>query len=165
MGFSAGGHLCGTLGTLYDGAEVADIGGSAEIRPDVLGLCYPVAVSWGRTHEGSFRNLTMGDETLRRRLSLEKLVRPDMPPVFLWHTRHDASVPCRNSLILAQALEEQEIPFAMHIYHRGSHGLSVADETACMAPDGSWDVPGWVEAMLGFFREFDFCIAEEENAV
>lgn len=165
VGFSAGGHLCGTLGMLYDGAEVSEIGTSAQIRPDALGLCYPVAVSWGRTHEGSFRNLTLGDDALRSRLSLEKLVRPDMPPVFLWHTRQDTSVPCRNSLILAQALEEQAVPFALHIYHRGAHGLSVADETACLAPDISWDVPGWVEAMLGFFREFDFCIAGGEATV
>lgn len=165
VGFSAGGHLCGTLGMLYDGAEVADIGTSPEIRPDALGLCYPVAVSWGRTHEGSFRNLTLGDDALRSRLSLEKLARPDMPPVFLWHTRQDASVPCRNSLILAQALEEQNVPFALHIYHRGVHGLSVADETSCLAPEVSWDVPGWVEAMLGFFREFDFRIAEGEGTV
>lgn len=165
VGFSAGGHLCGTLGMLYDSAEVADIAASAQLRPDALGLCYPVAVSWGRTHEGSFQNLTLGDDALRSRLSLEKLARPDMPPVFLWHTRQDTAVPCRNSLILAQILEEQNVPFALHIYHRGAHGLSLADETSCLAPDASWDVPGWVEGMLGFFREFDFRITAGEGTV
>lgn len=168
IGFSAGGHLCGTLGMLYDGEEVSDIGNAAELRPDILGLCYPVAVSWGRTHEDSFQNLTLGDQTLRNRLSLEKLVRPDMPPVFLWHTRQDTAVPCRNSLLLSCALEEQGVPFALHIYHRGPHGLSVADETAYgvgAVPTVSNDVPGWVEAMLNFFREFDFHITEGEESV
>lgn len=166
VGFSAGGHLCGMLGTLYDDAVLKDIGSSEELRPDVLGMCYPVAVSWGKTHEGSFQNLTFGDEDLRRRLSLEKLVHSDMPPVFLWHTRQDQSVPCRNSLILATALAETDVPFAMHIYNRGPHGLSVADDTAYpvgKVPPVSRDVPGWVDSMMEFFREQGFQMKESEQ--
>lgn len=166
VGFSAGGHLCGTLGTLYDDEVLKEIGTAQQIRPDALGLCYPVAVSWGKTHEGSFKNLTFGDDELRSRLSLEKLVRSDMPPVFIWHTRQDASVPCRNSLILATALAETDVPFALHIYHQGPHGLSVADETAYPAenvPQISKDVPSWVEAMMDFFREQGFQIKDSEQ--
>ena len=114
------------------------------------------------------RKLKTYSTGMRQRLSLEKLVRADMPPVFLWHTRQDASVPCRNSLLLAAALEEQNVPFALHIYHKGPHGLSVADETAYSVgavPTISGDVPGWVDAMQGFFREFDFCIADGEGSV
>lgn len=165
VGFSAGGHLCGMLGTLFDAPEVADIAAGYLLRPDALGLCYPVAVSWGRTHEGSFQNLTMGDEALRSRLSLEKLVRSDMPPVFLWHTRQDASVPCRNSLILAAALEEADVSFALHIYHTGPHGLSVADETVYTAssiPAISRDVPCWMDSMMDYFRELGFRITNLE---
>lgn len=156
MGFSAGGHLCGTLGTLYDAPEVADIGPGQLLRPDALGLCYPVAVSWGRTHDGSFDNLCGDDARLRQRLSLDALVRPDMPPVFLWHTRDDETVPVRNSLILAQKLEEAGIDFAMHIYRRGVHGLSTADGQSYpmeKVPSVSWDVPGWLEAEIRFFEE------------
>ncbi len=156
MGFSAGGHLCGTLGTLYDCPEVAGIGPAELLRPDALGLCYPVAVSWGRTHDGSFQYLCGEDAALRRRLSLDACVRPDMPPVFLWHTRDDGSVPVRNSLILAQKLEEAGVDFAMHIYRRGVHGLSTADEQSYPmggAPEVSWDVPGWLEAQMAFFEE------------
>lgn len=156
MGFSAGGHLCGTLGTLYDSPEVCDIGPGKLLRPDALGLCYPVAVSWGNTHEGSFRCLCGGDEQLRKRLSLDALVRPDMPPVFLWHTRNDETVPVRNSLILAQRLEEMGIDFAMHVYRRGKHGLSTADSQSYPmegVPPVSWDVPGWLEAEIRFFEE------------
>lgn len=156
IGFSAGGHLCGTLGTMYDGKEVADLAPAALIRPDALGLCYPVAVSWGRTHEESFENISGGNSALRERLSLDKLVRRDMPPVFLWHTRQDASVPCRNSLLLACALEEAGVDFTFHLYHWGKHGLSNADETVYPAdgvPQVSWDVPGWLNAMVRFFEE------------
>lgn len=45
IGFSAGGHLCGTLGMMYDCPEVADIELPEKIRPNALGLAYPVAVS------------------------------------------------------------------------------------------------------------------------
>lgn len=155
-GFSAGGHLCGTLGTLFDAPEVADIAPAEILRPDALGLCYPVAVEWGRTHEESFRNISGGDEALRKRLSLDRLVRKDMPPVFLWHTRSDASVPCRNSLQLAVALEEAGVEFALHVYRSGPHGLSTADEMAYAVgnvPQMSWDVPGWLEAEVRFFAE------------
>ena len=167
-GFSAGGHLCGTLGTLFDSPEVADLAPPKMICPDALGLCYPVAVSWGKTHEGSFLNLCGEDRELRERLSLDKLVRADMPPVFLWHTRNDEAVPVRNSLILARSLEEKGIDFAMHIYRDGRHGLSTADGQAYpvnAVPRVSWDVPGWVEAEIRFFEDIgmkcrDFMVEE-----
>ena len=168
MGFSAGGHLCGCLGTLFDSPELADLGMPEQLRPDALGLCYPVAVSWGRTHEGSFDNLTGGDTALRQRLSLDRLVRPDMPPAFLWHTRNDASVPCRNSLILAQAMEEAGVDFVLHIYREGKHGLSTADAMAYPVydlPRISWDVPGWLEACIRFFEEIGLTVTDKEECV
>lgn len=166
LGFSAGGHLCGTLGTLYDSPEVADLGTARQLRPDALALCYPVAAAWGNTHEESFENISGGDSRLRQRLSLDRLVRPDMPPVFLWHTRDDGSVPCRNSLVLAQALETAGVDFALHIYHHGKHGLSTADAMAYPAqalPDISWDVPGWLEAAIRFFEEVGLVITDREG--
>ena len=156
IGFSAGGHLCGTLGMLYDAPEVAGIGTARELRPDALGLCYPVAVSWGPTHEGSFKNLCGEDTALRHRLSLDKLVRPDMPPVYLWHTRDDGTVPCRNTLVLANALAEAGVDMALRVYRHGYHGLSTADEQTNPAgelPELSPDIPHWPEEMMGFFRE------------
>ena len=166
IGFSAGAHLCGTLGTLYDGPEVSDLGSSTLLRPDALGLCYPVAIGWGDTHEVSFETISGGDPLLREKLSLDNLVRPDMPPVFLWHTRDDASVPCRNSLVLAAALDEMGIDFALHLYRHGQHGLSTGDDMvfpAHQVPEMSWDVPGWVDSMQKFFIEVGFQMTDKEN--
>ena len=163
IGFSAGGHLCGTLGTMYDCPEVADLGDAALLRPDALCMCYPVAVAWGNTHQGTFRNISGGDEALRMRLSIDKLVRPDMPPVFLWHTRDDASVPVRNSLILAEALDEQGITFAMNIYAHGRHGLSTADDLVYNTndmPTYSPTVPGWTKDAISFLAEQGFRITD-----
>ena len=156
VGFSAGGHLCGTLGTMYDCPEVADIAAAEVIRPNALGLSYPVTVSRGKTHNGSFENISGGDEALRDRLSMDKLVRPDMPPVFLWHTRTDATVPCRGSLLLAAALEDADVDFALHMYRFGKHGLSTANDQTYKVqevPPISKDVPGWLDAMMEFFAD------------
>lgn len=165
IGFSAGGHLCGMLGMLYDCPELRDIAEPAVLRPDALGLNYPVAVSWGPTHEGSFLNLTGGDKALSDRLSLDKLVRPDMPPVFLWHTRDDESVPCRNSLVLANALEQVGADFSLHLYRHGKHGLSTADEMVYPVwgvPETSWDVTGWLDAEIRFFSDIGLKIQDFE---
>lgn len=159
MGFSAGGHLCGCLGTLYDAPEVGELGPGELIRPDALGLCYPVALSWGRTHGGSFDCLCSEDAVLRQRLSLDRLVRPDMPPVFLWHTRDDGTVPCRNCLVLAERLDDLGVDLSLHIYRTGTHGLSTADSQSHpvgLVPQASWDVPSWLEAMVRFFEELGF---------
>ena len=156
MGFSAGGHLCGTLGTMYDCPEVLELGLSTHVRPDALALCYPVAIEWGRTHEGSFQKISGGDQKLRARLSLDRQVRPDMPPVFLWHTRDDNAVPVRNSLVLAAALNDVGVEFALHIYRSGPHGLSTADAMVYPAsgiPDHSSDVDRWPQEVISFFKE------------
>lgn len=163
IGFSAGAHLCGTLGTMYDCPEVSDLVTGERARPDAIALCYPVAVSWGNTHEGSFVNLTGDDQALRDRLSLDKLVRSDMPPVFLWHTRTDFTVPVRNSLVLSVALDEAQIPFAMHIYGKGRHGLSLPDARTHPAnelPEVSLDMKYWVDECAGFFAERGLVIEE-----
>lgn len=154
VGFSAGGHLAGTLATLFDAPEVADIAPPEVVRPDALGLCYPVAVSHGRTHEASFVNLCGEDDGLRARLSLDRLARGDMPPTYLWCTRDDASVPCRNTLLLAQAMAEAGADFICHVYRHGAHGLSTADVQSFPAggvPPHSPELDSWPEDMMTFF--------------
>lgn len=166
VGFSAGGHLCGMLGTMFDSPEVADLGSKQLLRPDALGLCYPVTVSWGNIHAGSFDNLCGEDRLWRERLSLDRLVRADMPPVYLWHTRSDESVPCSNTLVLAQALESAGVPMAMRMYLRGPHGLATADAQAYPAgnvPQMSPDVPHWPEEMMDFFGELGLKIKDWEQ--
>lgn len=166
MGFSAGGHLCGCLGTMYDCPEVGDIAPPEVLRPDALGLCYPVAVSWGKTHDDSFIRLTDSNPELTARLSLDALVRRDMPPVFLWHTANDDCVPVRNSLVLAEALDKAEVSFALHIYRDGPHGMSVSDAQSYPAwnvPKKSIDVEEWPEKMMQFFTELGFTISDGEE--
>lgn len=52
------------------------------------------------------------------------------PPTFIWHTSEDELIPVTNSLSYANRLSEQNIPFELHIYEPGLHGLSLANTTS-----------------------------------
>lgn len=81
MGFSAGGHLVGLLGALWDQPWLAEsIAASPEsIRPDTLCLGYPVVSSGGYAHRGSFEHLTGADGALAQKLSIENMVGEGFP--------------------------------------------------------------------------------------
>ncbi len=129
MGSSAGGHLASTLVTHFDAGkpDAADPIERASSRPDAGILCYPVITMGKFTHQGSKRNL-LGDDPapeLVRELSNELQVTKDTPPCFIWHTYEDAGVPVENSLQFADALRQAGVPFDLHIYQRGPHGLGL----------------------------------------
>lgn len=140
QGCSAGGHLAGTLGTMWQESFLAQkLHVKAEdLRPAGLLLCYPVISSKeGVAHEGSFRAL-LGDryEAEKEKLSLEDRVGEETPPCFLWHTFADATVPVENSLLMAGALHRCHVKTELHIFQEGVHGLGAADELSRRA-DGS----------------------------
>lgn len=153
MGFSAGGHLAGSLATL--GEDVALMGDEELMnvlpRPNALVLCYPViTMTPPFAHEGSVRNLhgAAAAETERTAWSLERRVSADSPPTFLWHTAPDEAVPVENSLLFAGALAHHRVPFALHVFPRGRHGLNLAtDEPLASAwPDLC---AAWLHETLG----------------
>ena len=133
MGFSAGGHLAAHYATQYDCAEVREVfPQSKKISASVLS--YPVITAdWSFTHQGSMLNLLGHQPTEEdvRKFSNEKNVREDMPPTFLWHTVNDETVPVLNSIVYAKALAEKNVPFELHIYPCGDHGLATADSQTC----------------------------------
>lgn len=131
MGFSAGGHLAAHYSNAYDCPQVREIfPDSKPVQASVL--CYPVISADPRyRHTGSIQNLSGHQEITQQDIALfscEKLVTDKTPPAFLWHTTTDAVVPVINSLLYAQALAEHKIPFALHVYPHGCHGLSTVDE-------------------------------------
>ena len=130
MGSSAGGHLASTLLTHFDAGkpDAADAIERQSSRPDLGILCYPViSMATDFTHQGSKRNLLGPDPSpeLAREVSSELQVTKTTPPCFLWHTWEDKGVPVENSLLFADALRKQGVPFDLHVYERGGHGLGL----------------------------------------
>ncbi len=130
MGFSAGGHLACMATQHFDKFEYEKIDELDDIKANVnaLCMCYPVvSITKEIRHDRTAINLTSGDKELLESLSCELNVREDMPPTFLWHTFEDKSVDCRNSLEMGMALKEKNIPFELHIFPEGKHGLDIAE--------------------------------------
>jgi acetyl esterase/lipase len=129
MGSSAGGHLASTLLTHFDAGQAGapDLIERQSSRPDLGILCYPVITMGEFTHHGSRNNLLGPNPSpeLIRNLSNELQVTKETPPTFLWHTWEDNVVPVENSLQFAEALRKAGVPFDLHIYQKGGHGLGL----------------------------------------
>lgn len=131
MGSSAGGHLASTLLTHFDtgATNSTDIIETKSSRPDFGILCYAVITMGKFTHQGSRNNLlgTPAPQNLIELLSNELQVTKQTPPVFLWHTVEDKAVSVENSLNFAIALRANDVPFDLHIYEKGRHGIGLAN--------------------------------------
>ena len=131
MGSSAGGHLASTLMTHFDlgNTNAADPIERQSSRPDIGILCYPVITMGEYTHPGSKKNLlgTHPPPELVKLLSNELQVTTNTPPCFIWTTYEDKTVPMENSLMFAEALRKAGVPFDLHIYQKGRHGLGLND--------------------------------------
>jgi acetyl esterase/lipase len=129
MGSSAGGHLASTALTHFDTGdpEATDPIDRVSSRPSLGILCYPVITMGPDTHSGSKRNLLgdTPDPALVELLSNEKQVRDDTPPTFILHTFEDATVKVENAMEFAAALRRHGVPFALHIYTKGAHGMGL----------------------------------------
>ena len=134
MGFSAGGNLALLALTQYGNADCAqaqpDEIGALCGRPDFGILCYGVlSLEDGVTHDVT-RAVLIGERdeaALIEKMTCEKAVTEDCPPVFLWHSADDRCVPVENSLRMAAALSAHNVPFEAHIFPHSPHGLGMGN--------------------------------------
>jgi acetyl esterase/lipase len=148
LGFSAGGHLAGSLATrfaerVYEPVDAVD---RESARPDIAAMLYPVVTMRpGLAHAGS-RDALIGksaDAATIDRYSVEHRVGADTPPVFLAQSADDATVPIQNSLLMYQAMLAARRSVAMHLFETGGHGFGVNLPATEPAHD-------WPELFLGF---------------
>lgn len=120
-GFSAGGHLA------LSGAVLDIPGESTQPRPDAVILGYPVVTAGEYAHRGSFAQLAgSADPAAQQQFTLEDKITPRTPPVFVWHTMEDGTVPVENTLMLLQALHKAGVPCEAHLFEKGVHGTSIS---------------------------------------
>ena len=120
-GFSAGGHLALS-------SAVLEIPGEADQpRPDAVILAYPVVTAGEYAHRGSFAQLAgTADRAAQQAFGLEDKIMPETPPVFVWHTMEDETVPVENTLLLVSALHAAGVPCEAHLFEKGVHGTSIS---------------------------------------
>lgn len=133
VGFSAGGHLCASLGILWKKEEIYKALNMpyGYNKPRGIMPIYPViSADPAIAHIGSFQNLLCSDTPDPSELeacSLEKHVDADSSPAFIVHTVNDQVVNVRNSLVLANAYTEHKIPYELHIFPDAPHGMSLCN--------------------------------------
>lgn len=128
IGFSAGGHLNGLLSSSYLKDEF-----TKEYKLNIPKIAYsaygyPVVNQYDEPREQSFINL-FKNEKLRMQsdLSLPKLIDKNNPRAFIFSTFEDSVVPIKNTISLVSAYKENGVPFEVHIFERGEHGLSLGN--------------------------------------
>ena len=147
-GFSAGGHLAGTAGVLYDRIDstCGDDYDNASPRPDAMILCYPViSMSGEYSHIGSAKNLTGNEDLeLREFLSVEKQITSDTPPAICWITADDGAVNRENPIMFARAMWDAGRDCELHVFPHGPHGKGLNT--------GRDDVGQWSQLAATFLR-------------
>ena len=132
-GFSAGGHLASTAGTLFQ----------VKNRPDFMILVYPVI---SMTGDGTCQNL-MGKTPaaqLLKRFSTELQVTEKTPPTLIIAALDDDVVPVEHSLMFYKALQEKNVPSQIQKYDIGGHGFG-------MRKQGK-EVDNWTEILKNWLK-------------
>lgn len=164
VGFSAGGHLVGTLSTLFADQELLDKIGctSQEVRPDAVILSYAVLSFADEVTHGVTRGIVTGnDKELVKKLDVVNNVTANTSPAFIWATQQDTLVPVQNSLQYALALQENGVDFEIHIFQDGWHGLSTGDEVVNYNDKGeglSFECKKWVTLAKKWLKNKDFIV-------
>jgi acetyl esterase/lipase len=166
MGSSAGGHLTALSSTYFEPIELENTDEIDKLSciPNGQILCYPVITTGEYTHVHSTQRLCGKFDkdpivTYTReeadRFSLELHVKENTPPTFLWHTAADQAVPVENSLLFACALSRAKVPFELHIFPEGPHGLSLCNDLT-MSGNSKYSVPHnacWIDLACKWARE------------
>ena len=148
-GFSAGGHNSAMYGVYWNKPLLTDYFGvdAAALKPAALILGYPLTdyIFMKQTEKNPmdqqfFHNSNIAftgedhpSDKLLESISPALLVSEDTPPAFIWATAGDNLVPVQHSLRMAHALADHHVPFEIHIFEEGDHGLSTAAQVSAVS--------------------------------
>ncbi|WEV70483.1 alpha/beta hydrolase [Lactobacillus sp. ESL0785] len=152
-GFSAGGHVAALYSTVFNEPVLTDyLGATAkELRPAATILGYaitdyhlldqdvkakknsPMDYAFMKASNVAFLGQEFPDEETEWKVSPVDHVDTDTPPFFIWTTATDPLVTPINSLNLAKVLAEHKVPYEIHIFGEGGHGLSLGTQAVAEA--------------------------------
>ena len=125
IGFSAGGHVALSSGTLLP----------KEARCNGMILCYPLVNTCCDEFLGIVHSYFCGTDNptdeQKHLFSLDLHVDEDTPPAFIWHTETDIIAFPQNSKDLAEAMKKFGVKHKLVLFPDGIHGLSLATHETC----------------------------------
>lgn len=160
-GFSAGAHNAAMYATQWHRELLCDyfkVEGE-KLRPAAIILGYTISDyvfmrnvasdEWAKAFFGVSNTAFLGEkEPCEEKLmdvSPCMNVTENTPPTFLWATAEDAMVPVQHSIRMAHALADHGIPFEMHIFEEGDHGLSTATQSSAISKSQiNTDAQSWM---------------------
>ncbi|MFN7948806.1 MAG: alpha/beta hydrolase [Blastocatellia bacterium] len=132
MGFSAGGHLAATAGTMFDAgkSDSPDPTERLSSRPDFIILGYSWLNAMKPDQKGHFTYcgvMSVAPDKCKsfEQYSPDERVSAQTPPTFLYHTTDDEVAPVDASIMFYQALRKAGVPAEMHIFAKGQHGSAL----------------------------------------
>lgn len=174
-GFSAGGYVAASLAVDWQLPYISENLNmeSTLFKPNSAILCYPVIDLEQQKdyHENEYMGKTINlTDAMRYRLlgkkatytkeekesiALQNKVTPAVCPCFLWHTADDISVNVNNSLQFASALSKNNVPFELHIFQSGLHGLALGNHiTAARKGDINPSCAKWFDLAIAWMEEY-----------
>ncbi len=153
LGYSAGGHLAGSVALLHAETDAGDpLADAWSGRPDAAALIYPVVSMVPPCHEGSVRNLlgpgASGAE--REGRSLQRRVTGEAPALFTVFAQDDGVVPMQGALELVRAYYDAQVPVEAHFFPRGGHGFGLGLNRA--GAGGDLGVSQWPGLLVAWLR-------------
>jgi len=126
VGFSAGSHVVADFNSIMLDPEQREkiFPAELEVEPAANILGYPVidmTLGWPKEEDWAMKI----SPDIYYWQAQEHLTKHGKP-TFIWQTVTDKSVPVMNSIIYAQKMELLGIPYELHLFGSGSHGLSLA---------------------------------------
>lgn len=145
VGFSAGGHLAASLSVHWDSEWLSTRVEKENrwYRPNFQVLGYPILdydlnrIIAEERGVGDPKYMSMAsrmvfgntiEENILDKATIKNHVSTNTPPTFIWHTGSDRLVFIKNSIDLVDKLEMHKVPWELHTFYKGDHGLSVATE-------------------------------------
>jgi acetyl esterase/lipase len=143
MGFSAGASVAAMLATQWNSPILCDNPGITvgENRPDAVVLGYGSA--YPAYHEDNPKVYRQGEvgqiaKDKPKELNAVNYVGPHTPPIFIYQLRYDRRIPVTDGMLLSLELYKHDIPFEMHTFQFGKHGMSVSNDLSSYKEGGDW---------------------------
>lgn len=169
-GYSAGGHNCAMYSGLWHEAFVYEALKTRpeNLRPAFCILGYPfIDFLYNSTYpfdeftRAAYKWMSIDyfghadpTEEEMQNAGAHNHVSDKNPPTFIWNTSTDAGVPVMHTLKMACALAEHKVPFELHVFGEGQHGLALADPSTAADPSQINDtVRSWIPLAIRWLEK------------